>query len=819
LRGLRWTTNPGEYFSGLTALMQLPGSNKDFVVFRPFTPRVVWSSFQGLVDLRLTGPEMQVYGINDALASGNGVAFRDPDLTTFTGNTTSGSNVVSSVSAAPSFTGLSVGGSVTGAGIPIGTRITAINFPASGQIQLDKNATATASTVALSSAFPVVVQDCFEIRNIHVSRFPENGFLLNGAVPGHFDRLLATACGGYGFAYIPNNPTTTQAVELSNFSADYCNLGAVLLQGLSSYSSFVVTNLKSESFVDSDGGTGLLKFGANQSYGAPQGQAKAIDINNCDKSPILINGLSHIRGGGVSGPGPAITIRDSSGNSRKPKLVFNAVSCRVVGTETGSIADAVTLRDEISSVDIPRAVSSACYPTQTAPPYVVDNFEKPILRFREYSPGTAQSHVEIYNGPTATPPIIGSADSDGSVVNVALGLQPKGTGRVEIYGTNPGIVGGASGNANLNLQSRGTGTVQVNGVQVADVSSAQSLSNKDLTAGTNTFPTLNQNTTGTAANITGTAAIANGGTGQTTAASAITALTGTQTAGRYLRSDGTNSALAAIVAADVPTLNQNTTGTAENVTGTVAVANGGTGSTTLVTAATASSVAARDSNGYLTANGFIPTKTSTAGAAGTTTLTVASSQIQEFTGSTTQNVYLPTTGVLAGQSWTIINNGTSFIPVFPSSGGGGILSITSTLRMGTFTARIDTPTANADWIYSVLATTSSTNTVVQRDGFSSITSNNFIATATSTATAAGTTTMTIASSQTQVFTGSTTQTLKLPTTSVVAGQIYTVVNNSSGSVTVQSSGSNTVATVTTGTLQLFVAQVSAPTTAAHWRAI
>jgi hypothetical protein len=36
----------------------------------------------------------------------------------------------------------------------------------------------------------------------------------------------------------------------------------------------------------------------------------------------------------------------------------------------------------------------------------------------------------------------------------------------------------------------------------------------------------------------------------------------------------------AIVAADVPTLNQNTTGTASNVTGTVAVVNGGTGQTT-----------------------------------------------------------------------------------------------------------------------------------------------------------------------------------------------------------------------------------------------
>ena len=46
--------------------------------------------------------------------------------------------------------------------------------------------------------------------------------------------------------------------------------------------------------------------------------------------------------------------------------------------------------------------------------------------------------------------------------------------------------------------------------------------------------------------------------------------------------DGTAGAptFRAIVAADIPTLNQNTTGTAANVTGTVAVANGGTGLTT-----------------------------------------------------------------------------------------------------------------------------------------------------------------------------------------------------------------------------------------------
>ena len=79
------------------------------------------------------------------------------------------------------------------------------------------------------------------------------------------------------------------------------------------------------------------------------------------------------------------------------------------------------------------------------------------------------------------------------------------------------------------------------------------------------------------ANVTGTVALANGGTGATTQQASINALTGTQSSGKYLRSDGSNATLSNIQAADVPTLNQNTTGTSSNVTGIVLGANGGTG--------------------------------------------------------------------------------------------------------------------------------------------------------------------------------------------------------------------------------------------------
>jgi hypothetical protein len=122
--------------------------------------------------------------------------------------------------------------------------------------------------------------------------------------------------------------------------------------------------------------------------------------------------------------------------------------------------------------------------------------------------------------------------------------------------------------------------------------------------------------------VTGTLAIANGGTGETTRQAAIDALAGAVTSGQYLRGNGTDVVMSAIQAADVPTLNQNTTGTASNVTGTVAVANGGTGATTLTAnnvvlgnGTSAVQFVAPGSNGnVLTSNGT--TWTSVAAAAG-----------------------------------------------------------------------------------------------------------------------------------------------------------------------------------------------------------
>jgi hypothetical protein len=112
------------------------------------------------------------------------------------------------------------------------------------------------------------------------------------------------------------------------------------------------------------------------------------------------------------------------------------------------------------------------------------------------------------------------------------------------------------------------------------------------------IPTLNQNTTGTSSNVTGTVAIANGGTGQTTQQAALTALSGTQTSGQYLRSNGTNTLLSAIQAADVPTLNQNTTGSAGSLASTdFTIVQSGT---KLLFKYGATTIASMDSTGIIT---------------------------------------------------------------------------------------------------------------------------------------------------------------------------------------------------------------------------
>jgi hypothetical protein len=137
------------------------------------------------------------------------------------------------------------------------------------------------------------------------------------------------------------------------------------------------------------------------------------------------------------------------------------------------------------------------------------------------------------------------------------GTASNVTGTVAIANGGTGATTATAARSNLGL-AIGTDVLAPNG-------SAANLTN---------FPTLNQNTTGTASNVTGIVAIANGGTNATTASGARSNL------GLVIGTDVLAPTGSAANLTNFPTLNQNTTGTAANVTGTVAIANGGTGATT-----------------------------------------------------------------------------------------------------------------------------------------------------------------------------------------------------------------------------------------------
>ena len=219
--------------------------------------------------------------------------------------------------------------------------------------------------------------------------------------------------------------------------------------------------------------------------------------------------------------------------------------------------------------------------------------------------------------------------ADGSSSNIGLHIQPKGTGLVTISdGTdfNKGIrfrSSSSSASAVTLIDAVSTAGRVVTLPDATDTlvgrATTDTLTNKTLTSPTLTtpvlgtpasgnlanctFPTLNQSTTGSAATLTtaraiygnnfdGSAALTQviastyGGTGN-----GFTKFTGATTAEKtYTLPDSSSTIVVqggdlgtpssgTLTNCTFPTLNQNTTGTASNVTGTVAVANGGTGQT------------------------------------------------------------------------------------------------------------------------------------------------------------------------------------------------------------------------------------------------
>ena len=160
----------------------------------------------------------------------------------------------------------------------------------------------------------------------------------------------------------------------------------------------------------------------------------------------------------------------------------------------------------------------------------------------------------------------------------------------------------------------------------------------------------------------------------------------------------TNAMLAQMAANSVKA---NTTGSSANAT-----------DTTLTSSATPSSVMFRDGNANVEVNTLVENFTTTATAAGTTTLTGASQPLQQFTGTTTQTVKLPdATTLLPGWQFTILNRSTGSLTVQNSA--STLLQTMSAASQATFTLANNSTAAG---VWDVSYTLSATSAVTSVNG-------------------------------------------------------------------------------------------------------
>jgi hypothetical protein len=290
--------------------------------------------------------------------------------------------------------------------------------------------------------------------------------------------------------------------------------------------------------------------------------------------------------GGAGAPtwGSAIVVSDQAAN-----VVY-------AGPTAGPAAP--TAFRSLVNADLPASgVAANTYGSTTAIPVLTVNAKGVITSATTASFTGGLSFQGSWNASTNTPTLVSSTGVNGYYYIVSVAGSTNLNGVTDWQVGDWAIFNGTVWQKidQTNLVSSVNGQTGVVSIAYADLAGA--------------IPTWNQNTSGTAAGLSVTLAIASGGTGQTTAGAAFNALSPITTTGDLILGNGTNSATrlgigtngylltvvggtaawAAAPAAGVTSFSAGTTGLTPNTTstgaislaGTLIVGNGGTGATTL----------------------------------------------------------------------------------------------------------------------------------------------------------------------------------------------------------------------------------------------
>lgn len=287
--------------------------------------------------------------------------------------------------------------------------------------------------------------------------------------------------------------------------------------------------------------------------------------------------------------------------------------------------------------------------------------------------GALTANALVLGAGTTDTKVVAGIITDG-VSQITLGVNTTTLGKLKLFGNTSGDAtvqpAAVAGTATVITLPAVTGTL-------ATLAGTETLTNKTLTSPTLTTPALGTPsalvlTNATLLPISGITGL---GTGVATLLAAASSGTG------------------ALIGGTTPTI-------------ATPVINGLATGTGIASANTVSTIMTRDASGNANVINMFEGFRTTATAAGTTTLTITDTQIQEFTGATTQTVKLPTTSIPAGAQYIIINSSTGIVTV-QSSGANTIITMAGG-TVAVMTALVATPTTAANWNFQYMSVTAAT---------------------------------------------------------------------------------------------------------------